>query len=111
MPRPAELTPGTRAYPERYRTTAAPAPNRERAPNELKTQVQLAFEFAGNAPEQALSNSRSALEIASQAEYAGSIPVIGSTCEEQLSGISKYRNVAVSEQLDRLLIVTRLNAA
>ena len=43
-PRPGG-TPGRigavpRAYPERYRTTAAPAPNRGRVPNEPKTQVQ-----------------------------------------------------------------------
>ena len=50
MPRPAELTPGTRAYPERYRTTAAPAPKRERVLNEPKAQVQLVFEFADGAP-------------------------------------------------------------
>ncbi len=39
-----------RSYPERYRTTAAPAANRERVPDEPTTQVQTASEFADGAP-------------------------------------------------------------
>jgi hypothetical protein len=41
-----------RAYPERYPTTAAPAPNRERVSNESKTQVPLVFGLANRALDQ-----------------------------------------------------------
>jgi hypothetical protein len=42
-------------------------------------QVALQFGFALRPIDQQLSLTRSGVEIASQAEYAGSIPVIGST--------------------------------
>jgi hypothetical protein len=42
-------------------------------------QVALQFRFALRPVYQALSLTCSGVEIASQAEYAGSIPVIGST--------------------------------
>jgi hypothetical protein len=48
-------------------------------PTGPKPQAQLVFELAEGRADQAFSNSRSGLEKASQAEYAGSIPVIGST--------------------------------
>jgi hypothetical protein len=41
-----------RVYPERYRTAAAPAPNRDRVSNEPKAQVLSVFGLANRALEQ-----------------------------------------------------------
>jgi hypothetical protein len=68
-----------RRYPERDRTGAASAAYLIHVPDEPKTQVTSVFELANRAFDKPVWNGRSALEIASQAEYAGSIPVIGST--------------------------------
>jgi hypothetical protein len=47
-------------------------------PGVLKPLLQLVFEIPDRAVDQPIQNARSSQEIASQAEYAGSIPVIGS---------------------------------
>ena len=63
--------------------------------------MSLVFWFATQPGNQAVSNSRSALEIASQAEYAGSIPVIGST----LTSIAKAQGIVsrnVAELVNRV---------
>ncbi len=62
----------------RNRTVAVPEPYRARALAVPKLQVALQFGLAKRGIYQALSLTRSGVEIASQAEYAGSIPVIGS---------------------------------
>jgi hypothetical protein len=61
------------------RTVSVPRPYRSRTPPTPYPQVLLIFGFATQAGNQAFSPACSSLEIASQAEYAGSIPVIGST--------------------------------
>jgi hypothetical protein len=65
--------------PNRTRTAAVSHPYCSRALAVLKSQATLVFGFARGRRDQPFSLARSGVEIASQAEYAGSIPVIGST--------------------------------
>jgi hypothetical protein len=67
-----------RLYPELARIPPVPRPYRTSALGVPEPQVRLAFALATRGSYQALSITRSGVEIASQAEYAGSIPVIGS---------------------------------
>jgi hypothetical protein len=73
-----------RLYPEHDRTRAVRTPYLIRVPGVLKPLLQLVFDIADRAIDQPIQNARSDMEIASQAEYAGSIAVIGST-EPQVS--------------------------
>src|SRR5271166_1598643 len=66
-------------YLPHNRTVSVPRPYRSRTPPTPYPQVPLVFRFATQPGNQVFSPARSTLEIASQAEYAGSIPVIGST--------------------------------
>jgi hypothetical protein len=74
----------TRLYRAHKRTAYPPPPHHTRTPTRPKPLVEGKFWSANQAGNQALWNMRSASETASQAEYAGSIPVIGSK-EVQLS--------------------------
>ena len=68
----------------RTRTVAVPQTYRSGALGVPKLQVALQFGFAPRPVYQAFSLTRSGVEIASQAEYAGSIPVIGSDHRKRL---------------------------
>ena len=75
VPAPARTpyVPRTRAYCRR--TQPVPLPSASRTEVAGRIEIRLARHPA----DQPLSLTRSDMEIASQAEYAGSIPVIGST--------------------------------
>jgi len=64
-------------------------------------QVALQFEFALHFRKQRFSVTRSDMEIASQAEYAGSIPVIGSVIGSTSTSMDAVRTVRTRPSVSR----------